>query len=234
MGREIASLLGPALAGGTILPDEPPPAGTALYPTVAALAAACAVIIDFTHPAAVPAHAEACAAAGVAWILGTTGIDPATQRDVARAADRIPVVQSANFSVGVTLLLVAAEQLAAALAAPDWDAEILERHHRGKLDAPSGTALALAAAVAVGRGTQPALRDANRTGLRGDEIGLAAIRGGALVGEHTLAFIGANEEIALSHRAQGRRIFAEGAIRAARWAIGRPPGLYAMRDVLDL
>ncbi len=208
-------------------------------PDIAALAARCDAVIDFTHADTVPRHAEALAGGAAAWILGTTGLDRAAQDAVAAAAVRLPVVQAANFSPGVALLLGLARRMAAALPAADYDAEILEMHHRQKRDAPSGTALALGEAVAEARGVpfrdvRESGRDCETNPRAPGAIGFAALRGGQIVGEHTLSFTAATEQISLGHRAFDRRVFAAGALRAARWAQGRPPGLYGMEDVLGL
>ena len=151
----------------------------------------------------------------------------------------IPVVWAANFSPGVTLILTLAERLARALPADDYDAEILEMHHRQKLDAPSGTALALGHAVAQGRGISLAAsairaRDGQTGSRPPGAIGFAALRGGQVVGEHTLLFAGETEHIAITHKALDRRVFARGAVRAALWTQGQKPGLYTMADVLGL
>jgi 4-hydroxy-tetrahydrodipicolinate reductase len=242
MGRMLVAqtrAAGVALVGGCDRPGAAPPDGVIGFADAAGLAAACDVVIDFTHAAAVPAHAEAVAAAGCAWVLGTTGIDAPGQRAVAAAATRAAVVQAANFSPGVTLLLEAARRLAAALPAEAYDAEILEMHHRQKVDAPSGTALALGEAVARGRGMELAeVRDSPRDGQTGARrtgaIGFAALRGGQVVGEHSVIFAAAHEHIVLTHRAFDRAAFAAGAVRAAVWAADRPPGLYGMTDVLGM
>ena len=229
------------LAGGTLRPGgaATPPEGVAVLPDIAALAAASDVVIDFTAAAAVPAHAAALMQAGTAWVLGTSGLSAESEGEVRRAATRIATVHSANFAPGVTVLLTLAETLAAALPAEAYDAEIVEMHHRQKVDAPSGTAIALGRAVAAGRGVAlENVRESGRDGHTGARkpgaIGFAALRGGQVVGEHTLLFAGASEHIALSHRAFDRGVFAAGAVRAARWTAGRPPGLYTMRDVLAL
>ncbi len=238
MGRSVAALVpgsGATLAGGILLAGERPPDGIAVYGSIESLVAACDVLIDFTHPSAVPDHAAACAATSTAWVLGTTGLDPAEQRDVNHAADRVPVVQAANFSPGVTLLLALAAAAARILPPDTHDAEIVEMHHRQKLDAPSGTALALARAIAAARDqTDTPFADANRTGQRGREIGIASLRGGQVIGEHSVIFAAAEEQIILTHRAFDRRIFAQGAIRAAIWTQNRAPGLYSMTDVLGI
>jgi 4-hydroxy-tetrahydrodipicolinate reductase len=208
-------------------------------PSFAELAAGSEVVIEFSHPSVVQAHAAVIAASHAAWVLGTTGLSGPDEDAVRAAAAAAPVVFAANFSPGVTLALELASRMAAALPASAYDAEIVEMHHRQKVDAPSGTALALGRAVARGRGIDFAdaaeSRQDGRTGARRDgAIGFAALRGGQVVGEHTLLFAGADEHLALTHRAFDRRVFARGAVRAALWAAGRQPGLYDMRDVLGL
>ena len=207
--------------------------------TIAALAGASDTIIDFTHADTAHAHAEAVAGSHRAWVLGTTGLSPSGEDAVREAARTVPVVWAANFSPGVTLLLHLARRLARALPAAAYDAEVLEMHHRHKRDAPSGTALALGEAVASGRGAPLAglavrARD-GQTGPRvAGSIGFASLRGGEVVGEHTLLFAGADEHISINHKALNRRIFAAGAVRAALWTRGRAPGLYTMADVIGL
>ncbi|MGI4942098.1 MAG: 4-hydroxy-tetrahydrodipicolinate reductase, partial [Janthinobacterium lividum] len=183
--------------------------------------------------------AEALAALSAAWILGTTGLSPADDAAVAHAAQRIPIVQSPNFGPGITLLLALAEQLGAALPPAEYDAEILEMHHNQKVDAPSGTAVGLGRAIARGRGVRlEDVMDSGRTGHTGPRqpgaIGFAALRGGNVVGEHTVLFAAGAEHIALTHRAFDRRMFASGAVRAAAWTAGRLPGLYSMTDVMGV
>lgn len=230
-----AAHAGIALSGGCS-GRAGPPAGLRLFATAADLAAESDVVIDFTVPDAAPAHAAAVQAAGCAWVLGTTGLTDAQSAHVIDAARTVAVVWAANFSAGITLLLDAATRLAARLPAADYDAEILEMHHRGKRDAPSGTALAFGHAVAAGRGvTLAAHRADQRDGPRPPgAIGFASLRGGGVAGEHTLFFAGPGERLALSHTAEDRGVFARGALRAAAWTLGRPPGLYDMRDVLGL
>ena len=172
-------------------------------------------------------------------MLGKTGLSAEDEAAGSAAARRIPVVQAANFSPGVNLVLALAERMGAALPAEAYDAEILEMHHRQKVDAPSGTALALGRAVAKGRGAAlPGLMESGRHGHTGPRktgaIGFAALRGGQVVGEHTVLFASAAEQIVLTHRAFDRRAFATGAVRAAFWAAGREPGLYTMADVLGM
>ncbi len=243
MGRLLAeeARMAGMLAGGTLRPGSAalPPDGVSILADIAALAAASDVVIDFTHAAAVGGHAEALAAAKTPWVLGTTGLFAADEAMIAEVARAIPVCAAPNFSPGVTLLLALAERMAAALPAESYDAEIVEMHHRQKVDAPSGTALGLGRAVAAGRGIELAeVMESGRHGQTGARkpgaIGFAALRGGQVVGEHSLIFAGAHEHIALTHRAFDRRIFAQGALRAALWLAGKPPGLYSMRDVLGL
>jgi 4-hydroxy-tetrahydrodipicolinate reductase len=215
------------------------PEGAPLFPDIASLGAACDVVVDFTHASAVAAHAAALAATGTAWVLGTTGLSAADDAAVAAAVQQIAVVQAPNFSPGVNLVLALAERMAAALPADAYDAEIVEMHHRQKVDAPSGTALGMGEAVARGRGVRLELvRESGRDGHTGPRrpgaIGFAALRGGQVVGEHMLIFAASGEHIALTHRAFDRRVFATGAVRAARWVVGKPPGHYSMMDVLGM
>ena len=207
--------------------------------TIEALAAGSDVVIDFTHADTVIRHAKACTESGCAWVLGTTGIGTPGQEAIGHAATRIAIVQAANFSPGVNLVLAIAARLAAALPADEYDAEILEMHHRQKVDAPSGTALALGYAVAKGRDVDlPSVMQSGRDGHTGARpqgaIGFSAMRGGQVVGEHTLLFAAGTEHIALTHRAFDRRVFAQGALRAAFWTQRRGAGLYAMADVLGM
>jgi 4-hydroxy-tetrahydrodipicolinate reductase len=238
VAREVAAA-GAVLVGGTWRAGEVPPEGTIHYPDIGALARDSEAVVDFTHASTVAAHAATLATAGCAWVLGTTGLSAADQTAVRQAATSIPIVQAANFSPGVALVLALATRLGAALPAPAYDAEILEMHHRQKADAPSGTALALGEAVARGRGvTLESVAVRGRDGDTGPRpagaIGFASLRGGQVVGEHTLLFAAADEQIALTHRAFDRGAFARGAVSAALWVQGRPPGLYGMQDVLGM
>jgi 4-hydroxy-tetrahydrodipicolinate reductase len=242
MGRlltEQVPAAGALLAGGIDRAEAIFPDGVQRFSDIKVLTAACDVVIDFTHASAVAAHAAAITAAGTTWVLGTTGLGAADEVAVAGAAARAAVVYAPNFSPGVTLMLALAKRMAAALPAAEYDAEIVETHHRQKVDAPSGTAVGLGRAVANGRGVQleavaERARDGHTGPRRPGAIGFAALRAGQVVGEHTLLFAGATEHIALTHRAFDRRVFAEGAVRAAFWAHGRQPGLYSMKDVLGL
>ena len=205
----------------------------------AGLAARPDVAVDFSSPSATAATAAQVAAAGVPWVVGTTGLGAAEQAAVAQAAQKIPVVLSANMSLGVNLLYALVAQAARTLAGLRYDCEIVERHHRRKKDAPSGTALYLGEAAAQGFGWN--LQDVavdGRTGIPGErpekEIGFHAVRGGDIVGDHTVLFAADGECIELSHRATSRDTLALGALRAAAWLPGRAPALYGMRDVLGL
>jgi 4-hydroxy-tetrahydrodipicolinate reductase len=228
---------GADLVGGT--GRKAAPEGVARFASIAALADASDVVVDFTNAATAQPTAASMMAAGKPWVLGTSGLSDADEQAVAEAARRIPVVYASNFSAGVNLVLALAERMGAALPADAYDAEIMEMHHRQKVDAPSGTAIGMGRAVAKGRGV--ALSDVIQSGRDGHTgarrtgaIGFAALRGGQVVGEHTLIFAAATEHITLSHRAFDRRAFATGAVRAALWVVGRPPGLYSMMDVLGM
>jgi 4-hydroxy-tetrahydrodipicolinate reductase len=237
MGRLVAEEVAAAglkLAGGV---DREP--GEGRFADIASLAASSDVVVDFSHAAAAAANARAVAGAGCAYVVGTTGLSAADEAVLAEAASRIPIVYAANFSPGVNLVLALAERMAAALPAEAYDAEILEMHHRQKVDAPSGTAVAMGRAVARGRGHAleghvESGRDGHTGARATGAIGFAALRGGQVVGEHTLLFASATEHIALTHRAFDRRAFATGAVRAAGWVHGRKPGLYGMADVLGI
>jgi len=193
-------------------------------------------VIDFSFHSAVPAFVAKAAEEGLAYVLGTTGLSSEEQQAVDAAAQRIPVVQSGNYSLGVNLLLNLV-QTAAKVLGPEYDVEVVEMHHRHKKDAPSGTALMLAKAAAAGRGVDfDAAAIYGRKGIVGErpegEIAVHALRGGSVVGDHTVMFAGEVERVELTHRAQSREAFAAGALKAAQWAAGRKPGIYTMRDVL--
>jgi 4-hydroxy-tetrahydrodipicolinate reductase len=231
---------------GQLLAEEVRTAGATLTggtsrtsPDLTALAAVSDVVIDFTNAATAQATAAIMAASGKAWILGSSGLSADDESAVARAATHIPVVYAANFSAGVNLVLALAERMGAALPAESYDAEIVEMHHRQKVDAPSGTAIGIGRAVAAGRGVK--LDDVMESGRHGHTgarktgaIGFAALRGGQVVGEHSLIFAASSEHIVLTHRAFDRRTFATGAVRAALWAVSQPPRLYSMMDVLGM
>lgn len=198
------------------------------------------VVVDFSSPGLLRAlldeHGERLA--GKALVVGTTGLSDADRERLAAQASRTAVLVAANFSVGVNLLLSLAEQAARALG-EEFDVEIVEAHHRRKVDAPSGTALVLGEAVARGRAVElGSVRRDGRSGETGErprgEIGFHSLRGGDVVGEHRVQLIGERERVELAHVATDRELFAAGALRAARWMRGRPAGEYSMRDVLDL
>ena len=215
------------------------PGDVALLPGIGELAAKSDVVVDFTNAASAQPYAAVMAESGKAWVLGSSGLSEADEAAVAEAARRIPVAYASNFSAGVNLVLALAERMGAALPAEAYDAEIVEMHHRQKVDAPSGTAIGMGRAVAKGRGVTLAdVMESGRHGHTGERktgaIGFAALRGGQVVGEHTLIFAAGTEHIALTHRAFDRRAFATGAVRAALWVVGRKPGLYSMMDVLGM
>jgi 4-hydroxy-tetrahydrodipicolinate reductase len=195
-------------------------------------------LIDFTVPRATVAFAGAIASKGLVHVIGTTGFTDADEGAIEAAADRAVVVKSGNMSLGVNLLAALVKRVARTLDA-DFDIEILEMHHNRKIDAPSGTALMLGRAAALGRGVNLEHHSVrNRDGVTGarhpGDIGFASLRGGTVVGDHSVIFAGTAERIELTHKAEDRMIFARGALKAALWARGRPPGLYSMADVLEL
>jgi 4-hydroxy-tetrahydrodipicolinate reductase len=214
------------------------PLGVSITTDTAALFAASDAVIDFTSPAVTPLHATLAAQHQTALIVGTTGLDDAAEEALAVAALSTPILQAPNMSLGVVLLTELVERVARSLAV-DWDIEIVEMHHRHKVDAPSGTALALGEAAARGRAidlADQAIR--SRDGYTGPRptgaIGFATLRGGDVIGDHSVIFAGQGERIELSHKAQSRDIYAVGAVRAAQWCAGRGPGRYSMIDVLGL
>jgi 4-hydroxy-tetrahydrodipicolinate reductase len=195
-------------------------------------------LIEFTIPAATLALAELSAAAGIVHVIGTTGHSPEEDAVIAKAAGRAVIVKSGNMSLGVNLLAALVKRVAKTLD-ESYDIEILEMHHNKKIDAPSGTALLLGRAAAAGRGIELAQHSARgRDGITGarrpGDIGFAALRGGTVVGDHSVIFAGPAERVELTHRAEDRMIFARGALHAALWARGKKPGLYSMADVLGL
>ena len=193
------------------------------------------VLVDFSAPTGLQASLDRAVAAGIPILVGTTGLDDFASRRIAAAAKDIAILRAANTSLGVALLADLVERAAKVLG-PDWDIEILEMHHRMKADAPSGTALALGDAAARGRETKiKAERGRDGTNLKREEgaIGFASLRGGTVAGDHDVVFAGPEERLILSHRAENRMIFARGALTAARFLIGKPAGIYSMRDVIE-
>jgi 4-hydroxy-tetrahydrodipicolinate reductase len=248
--REVLSTPGAVLAGGSERPGGAgigrdvaeiaglEPAGIKIVDDPAELFAHADAVIDFTAPEATLRHAALAAQSETALIVGTTGLTAAQQETIARSATHTPIILAPNMSVGVNLLLALVEQVARTLA-DDYDIEIVEMHHRHKVDAPSGTALGLGRAAAAGRGAPlETLWRKSRDGLTGPrpkgEIGFATLRGGDVVGDHSVIFAAEGERIELTHKASSRDLFAKGAVRAALWAADKPPGLYSMRDVLGL
>lgn len=226
IGRDLGEAMGKAPTGVRVA-DDP------LEVIVTAQA-----VIDFTTPAATLAHAQLTAQARCVHVIGTTGLSDSDIAALDAAARHAVIVRAGNMSLGVNLLTRLAQQVAQALDA-DFDVEIIEAHHRHKVDAPSGTALMLGEAVARGRGVDLAdVSDRGRDGMTGErkrgDIGFAALRGGDIVGEHDVIFAGAGERIVLRHVATDRGIFARGALKAALWGQGQAPGHYAMLDVLGL
>lgn len=230
MGRAIADIagdMGGRIAGGVDAGDDPLP-----------LAQAADVLVDFSTPSAVESHLHAARTAGTPIVIGTTGLTVAHSALIDAAAADIAVLQTGNTSLGVTLLGMLVREAAARLG-PEWDVEIVEMHHRNKVDAPSGTALLLGEAAANGRGTTLGeVRVDGRAGLTGARsegtIGMASLRGGSVIGDHSVIFANDGERIELNHRGDDRTIFARGAVRAALWLASQPPGRYRMGDVLGL
>ena len=224
LGRDLGALTGGEPLGITIS-DNPEP-----------LFDQSDVVVDFTSPTATAQHAALAAKAGTAHVIGTTGLDSDQMAAINRAAQRVPVVMASNMSLGINLLEQVIEEMARILDT-DWDIEVVEMHHRHKVDAPSGTALTLGDAAARGRGVQ--LRRVARRGRDGQtgprakgEIGFSAIRGGDVVGDHTIIFAADGERIEVTHKASNREIFARGAVKCVLWAAGKEAGLFSMKDVL--
>lgn len=248
--RAVIDAPGAALAGGTEHPGHAalgtdlgalvgaPAAGLVVTVDAEGMFASADAVIDFTTPALAGEHARLAITHKTALVVGTTGLGAAEGDALAHAGAQVAIVRAANMSVGVNLLLGLTAQVAAILD-DAYDIEIVEMHHRHKVDAPSGTALALGQAAAEGRAVAldavcERVRDGVTGARRPGAIGFATLRGGDVVGEHTIIFAGDGERIELTHKATSRTVFAQGAIRAALWTAGRRPGLYSMRDVLGL
>lgn len=232
--REGAEAIG--ADAGTLAGLEP--VGAAVTDDALSVFAASDAVLDFTVPAATLHYAELAAQARIVHVIGTTGMDADAEASLDAAARHAVVVKSGNMSLGVNLLSVLVEKAAAALG-DDWDIEIVEAHHKAKVDAPSGTAYLLGEAAAQARGvdlqTDGVFTRHGTTGPRpGGAIGFATVRGGSIVGDHQVLFAGPAERITLNHHAEDRSLFARGAVRAAAWGHGRKPGRYTMRDVLNL
>ena len=233
LAAAVASAASASLGKDAVLQGAP--CGIPVTADVEAALREAAVAVDFSLPQAVAAHAAACAAAAVPLLVGSTGLDDAANEALRAAAGRIPVLVAANTSVGVNAMERLVANAARTLGA-GFDAEIIEAHHRMKRDAPSGTAIALGEAIAAARGgTLADLAVFDRHGdigaRRPESIGFSVVRGGDIVGEHTVIFAADGERIEITHRATDRMIFARGALRAASWLIGRPAGLYRMQDI---
>lgn len=234
MDRDDSELLGQdmgVLTGGV-------PSGVCITSSLEELLRNVEVVIDFSIPSATAKLLPLCAGQHIPMVIGTTGLDAATRAALERAAERVPVVYAPNYSQGVNALYFLAAR-ATELLGPTFDAEIVEMHHRYKVDAPSGTAARLAEVVANAKrlDAERAVRH-GRSGQVGarplEEVGVLALRGGDVVGEHTLYLVGDGERIELTHRATDRLIFARGAVRAAHWVVGRSAGLYDMSDVMGI
>jgi 4-hydroxy-tetrahydrodipicolinate reductase len=226
LGRDLGELAGVGVLGLAVGADA------------ARLFAISDVVVDFTAPAATAVHAGEAARQGKPIVIGTTGLERAQDDAIAAAARKTAIVRAANMSLGVNILLGLVRDVASRLG-DDYDIEIVEMHHRHKVDAPSGTALALGQAAAAGRGVELAGKSARgRDGITGarkrGDIGFASLRGGDVAGDHSVIFAADGERIELTHRAGTRQVFARGAVRAACWLPGRAPGLYGMKDVLGL
>ena len=226
IGQDAGQVAGVGACGVEIVVDPAP------------VIAAADVVIDFTRPEATEEHLRLAAQAGCAFVGGTTGMNEEQKKAIELAARHVPVVFAANMSVGVTLLAALTRKIASVLD-DDYDIEIVEMHHRHKVDAPSGTALLLGENAAQGRDVAHAdVKQAVRDGHTGPrprgEIGYATLRGGDVIGDHTVVFAGEGERIEISHKASSRHIYASGAVRAALWTKNRAPGVYDMADVLGL
>ena len=233
-----AGRMGQALAQAIVAAGHEVSGGADKGEDVSRLADASEALVDFSAPAALQNNLHAAIGAGIPILVGTTGLADENHVAIDYAAQAVPVLQTGNTSLGVTLLAHLVAEAAARLG-PDWDIEVLEMHHRMKVDAPSGTALLLGEAAAAARGiTLAGHTESGRDGHTGARaegaIGFAALRGGTVAGEHSVIFAGEHERIILSHSAENRMIFASGAVRAAAWLIGKPPGRYTMQDVLGL
>jgi 4-hydroxy-tetrahydrodipicolinate reductase len=230
MGKALAEAVaaaGATLSGGIDKGGDP-----------LALARVSDVLVDFSSPHALEANLDAAMAAGVPVVVGTTGLEERHHWLVDSAAQHIAMLQTGNTSLGVNMLAYLVREAAARLG-EDWDIEIVETHHRMKVDAPSGTALLLGEAAASGRGIDLADHaERGRDGITGARqtgaIGFASLRGGSVAGDHTVHFLADNERLSLSHLAENRGIFARGAVRAALWLVGREPARYSMAEVLGL
>jgi len=235
---ELSLMIGSERADHPLVGKTSPVSGLPITDQTGVVFDAADIVIDFTAPGNTAVHARMAADKQTKLLVGTTGMSYDDEAALNNAAKSVAVMQAGNYSVGVNVLLSLVHETAARLDA-DWDAEVLEMHHRNKVDAPSGTALMLGEAVADGRGQSlSVLRAPMRDGVSGarktGSIGFAALRGGNVVGEHSVVFASDSETITLSHRAENRMLFADGAVRAAHWLAKQEKGRYSMRDVLGL
>lgn len=233
-----AGRMGQALVDAIVADGHDHAGGVDKDGDLAGLVAASDILVDFSSPHAVEANLDACGSAGKPIVIGTTGLEERHHFLIDDAARDIPVLQTGNTSLGVTMLAALVEQAARQLG-EDWDIEILEMHHRQKVDAPSGTALLLGEAAAKGRAVDlKDHSDRGRDGITGarkaGHIGFASLRGGSVAGDHMVIFASENERIELIHRAESRAIFAGGAVKAAVWLARQKPGRYTMQEVLGL
>jgi 4-hydroxy-tetrahydrodipicolinate reductase len=232
--REVQSGAWPTLdlVAASSRSTHPPSNQFSVFTNIDDLMQSCDCVVDFTTPEATMKNIQSAIKHNTSMVIGTTGMDDTQLSAVQSAAKSIPIVFAANMSVGVNLLLALVEQAAARLG-DGWDIEIFESHHKNKVDAPSGTALALGNAAKTGRGGGDFVTDRGGKRNHGD-IGYAVSRGGDVVGEHMVTFYGMGERIELGHKATDRALFARGALKAAAWLDDKPAGLYSMRDVLGL
>jgi 4-hydroxy-tetrahydrodipicolinate reductase len=233
-----AGRMGAALVQAIAAADEVHSGGADKDGDLAALAGISDVLVDFSSPSALEGNLDAAMAAGVPILIGTTGLEERHHWLCDNAAASIAVLQTGNTSLGVTLLAHLVREAAGRLG-EDWDIEVVETHHRMKVDAPSGTALLLGQAAAEGRAIDLADHSVRgRNGITGarraGDIGFASLRGGTVAGDHSVLFLGESERLTLSHLAEDRSIFAKGAVRAAQWLVGKGPGRYKMPEVLGL
>ena len=224
---------------GLLIAESPHAVGVALTSDTKSAIENADVIIDFTATGATLNHLSLCAELGVNAVVGTTGFTPEQEQQIADYAQKTGIVFAPNYSIGVNILLSLCEQVASMLPAEDFDIEVLEMHHKHKVDAPSGTALGLGRATAQGRGVDHEdVKQTVRSGITGarpqGEIGYATLRGGSVIGDHTVMFVSDEERIEIGHKAVNRALFAKGAVRAAKWVVTQPTKLYSMKDVIGL
>ncbi len=235
---DLSFVIGSERAGHTLIGKTTPDGQIAITDQTETVFDASDLVIDFTPPGNTVAHAEMASQKGVKLLVGTTGLAASDEAALNSASEKVAIMQAGNYSLGVNLLMSLVREAAARLE-EDWDIEVFEMHHKHKVDAPSGTALMLGEAAAEGRGAAlDTLRTPAREGITGERepgsIGFAALRGGSVTGEHSVMFASESERITLSHRAENRDLFANGAIKAAQWLALREKGRYSMRDVLGL